>query len=66
MENLLFVAANKNPEGDWYPKRIVVLEFPSVERAKQWWSSEEYAPAKALRQRIATTQMIVIKGFENR
>ena len=49
-------------EGDWAPGRFVILEFPSVERAKQWWSSEEYAPARALRQASAGTQMIVVTG----
>ena len=49
-------------EGDWSPKRMVVLEFPSVEQAKKWWASEEYAEAKALRQRSAKTQMIVVEG----
>ena len=49
-------------EGDWKPGRIVVLEFPTVDRAKQWWNSEEYAEAKAIRQRTATTRMIVIGG----
>ncbi len=38
-------------EGNWQPGRIVILEFPSVEKARQWWDSEEYAPAKAIRQR---------------
>lgn len=49
-------------EGDWAPERFVVLEFPSVERAKAWWSCEEYAPAKALRQATSKTQMIVAEG----
>jgi len=49
-------------EGDWNAKRIVVLEFPTKELAKQWWSSEEYAPAKALRQRTANTKMILVEG----
>lgn len=49
-------------EGDWSPKRLVVLEFPSVERAKQWWGSSEYAEAKALRQETARTQMLVVEG----
>jgi uncharacterized protein (DUF1330 family) len=53
----------ENLEGDWQPKRIVVLEFPSVERAKEWWASKEYAPAKDLRQRTSTTRMIVVDGF---
>jgi uncharacterized protein (DUF1330 family) len=49
-------------EGDWQPGRIVLLEFPTMEKAKQWWSSEEYAPAKALRQANATTKMILVEG----
>ncbi|RAW00108.1 DUF1330 domain-containing protein [Pseudochryseolinea flava] len=49
-------------EGDWTPGRVVVLEFPNKEKAKAWWSSELYAPAKALRQATATTQMILVEG----
>ncbi len=52
----------ENLEGDWIPNRIVVLEFPSAEQAKKWWSSAEYAPAKALRQRCGRTRMIVVEG----
>ena len=50
-------------EGDWDPERIVVLEFPTVERAKAWWASEMYAPAKQIRQRTASTQMIIVEGL---
>jgi uncharacterized protein (DUF1330 family) len=49
-------------EGDWHPERIVVLEFPSVERAREWWSSDIYTTAKTIRQRAATTKMIVVEG----
>ena len=49
-------------EGDWEPKRVVVVEFPSVARAKEWWSSSDYAPGKALRNEIATSRMIVVEG----
>ena len=49
-------------EGDWNPERIVVLEFPSVERAKEWWTSDIYTAAKTIRQRAATTKMIVVEG----
>ena len=51
-------------EGEWKPERIVVLEFPSLENASAWWSSSEYAPAKALRQTAAITNMIMLEGFE--
>ncbi len=49
-------------EGDWKPGRIVVLEFPNAEKAKAWWESEMYAPAKAIRQRSASTKMILANG----
>jgi len=51
-------------EGDWSPMRFVIVEFPSMERAKAWWSSSEYAEAKALRQATAATKMIVVEGFQ--
>lgn len=49
-------------EGDWQPKRIVVLQFDSVEQAKEWWHSEVYGPIKAIRHRTAHTRMIVVEG----
>jgi uncharacterized protein (DUF1330 family) len=50
-------------EGDWTPKRFVILEFPTMERARAWWGSPEYAEAKALRQSIATTRMVLAEGL---
>ncbi len=52
----------KNLEGSWDPARMVIIEFDSVERAKAWWGSNEYAEAKALRQATADTEMIVVEG----
>lgn len=49
-------------EGSWQPSRLVVLEFPTMDRARAWWSSAEYAPARAIRQRCAHTEMLVIEG----
>lgn len=54
----------ENLEGTWAPKRLVMVEFPSVEQAKAWWDSPEYAEAKALRQATSKTEMIVVEGFE--
>ena len=56
-------AQTESLEGDWNPERIVVLEFPSVDRAKEWWNSEIYSEAKTIRQSAATTKMIVVEGF---
>lgn len=49
-------------EGDWQPRRIVVLEFESVEQAKAWWTSEEYSPLKDIRHRTTNSRMIVVEG----
>ena len=49
-------------EGDWIPKRLVILEFPSVEQAKAWMESQEYAPAKRIRQKASKSNMVVIEG----
>jgi uncharacterized protein (DUF1330 family) len=51
-------------EGKDEPKRIVVIEFPSAERARQWWNSEEYAPAKKIRQENATTRLFLVEGVQ--
>src|SRR5208337_1804267 len=50
-------------EGDWKPARVVLLEFPSAERARAWWSAPEAAHIKALRQQSARTRMIVVAGL---
>ena len=49
-------------EGDWRPSRLVLLEFPSVERARAWWNSPEYAEARALRQATSTGTLIILEG----
>ena len=49
-------------EGTWSPSRLVILEFPTLERAQAWWASPEYAPAKAVRQSCADTQLIITDG----
>lgn len=49
-------------EGGWEPRRLVILEFPSVAQAKAWIDSPEYAPARALRQASAKSRMVVTEG----
>ena len=49
-------------EGDWRPDRLVILEFPSVERARAWWNSPEYVEARALRQATSTGSLIIVEG----
>ncbi|MDF3052227.1 MAG: hypothetical protein K0S19_332 [Geminicoccaceae bacterium] len=49
-------------EGSWLPSRCVILEFPTLEAARAWWASSEYAAAKALRQASTRTEMILVEG----
>lgn len=50
-------------EGHWSPKRLVILEFPSVAQAQAWIDSPEYAPARALRERSSRSNIIVTEGL---
>ncbi len=49
-------------EGDWVTKRLVILQFESVARAKEWLNSKEYNAARALRHKTAKSNMIVVEG----
>jgi uncharacterized protein (DUF1330 family) len=39
-----------------------VLEFPDRRSAREWWDSSEYSDAKAMRQSISYTEMILVEG----
>lgn len=49
-------------EGDWVPKRLVILEFPSMERLKAWYDSPEYRPLRDIRRRTSTSTIVAIDG----
>jgi uncharacterized protein (DUF1330 family) len=50
-------------EGDWRPDRVVILKFPSLEKAKAFDASPEYAKARAARQGAAIMRMVVVEGL---
>jgi uncharacterized protein (DUF1330 family) len=50
-------------EGSWTPNRIVILEFPTIERAKTWLESPEYRAARELRDACTTTNAFVTEGL---
>jgi len=50
-------------EGDWKPKRIVILQFDNMERAKAWLNSPEYVEPRKQRHRTASTRMILVEGL---
>ena len=49
-------------EGSWAPARLVVLEFPSMEQARKWYHSPEYAPALAIRLKAANAKVVLVEG----
>lgn len=49
-------------EGDGPPQRLVLLEFDSLERARQWHESPAYREARSLRQRAARSRMLAVAG----
>ena len=51
----------RGSEGDWNPT-LVVIEFPSTDKALEWYQSEEYRPLLDLRQRSVSTQAVIIEG----
>jgi uncharacterized protein (DUF1330 family) len=51
-------------EGDWDPERVVVVEFPSVERAREWYRSPEYQEIVEMRTRAAPSKVVLVQGVE--
>ncbi len=49
-------------EGEDYSKRLVLIEFPSLEKAKEWYHSNEYRQVKSLREGAAIGSLIAIAG----
>jgi len=54
--------AMKKLEGDWQPKRLVILEFPSLEQAEAWINSPEYATPRKMRQKASRSNIVVVEG----
>ena len=50
-------------EGDWQPRRLVVLEFETLDAARHWYESEGYQEAKRLRDGAADLRMVALEGW---
>lgn len=49
-------------EGNWKPGRVILLEFPTYEQARNFYTSVEYTAARRARAGAATFRMIVVDG----
>jgi len=50
-------------EGDLPLKRLVVLEFPTLDAARRFYNSADYAPVKKLRHASAKSDLIIVDGY---
>lgn len=50
-------------EGEWNPKRVVICVFDSIERAREWYASEEYRIPMGIRRKTSDANIIVVEGI---
>lgn len=53
-----------SPEGEWYPDRIIVLEFKSKEQVQRFVESPEYQAIIHLRTSSASTKSVLVNGYQ--
>jgi uncharacterized protein (DUF1330 family) len=51
-------------EGDWTPKRLVMIEFEDLDAAKRFYESSAYQEAMKLREGAAHLRMVAVQGVE--
>jgi uncharacterized protein (DUF1330 family) len=49
-------------EGGWTPEHIVIVEFPTMEKAREWYRSPDYAEALAVRRIALERRLIFVEG----
>jgi uncharacterized protein (DUF1330 family) len=50
-------------EGEWHGNQTVILEFDSVEAAREWYTCAEYEAAKPLRHAAADSNAVIVSGL---
>ena len=50
--------------GSWEPQRMVVIEFPTMERFQEWLTSPAYSAISPLRERSTKSKVIVVEGVQ--
>jgi uncharacterized protein (DUF1330 family) len=51
-------------EGEWHGTQTVVVEFDTVEQAREWYHSPAYQEAAAIRKTAADCNVVIVEGFE--
>jgi uncharacterized protein (DUF1330 family) len=55
--------AHETMEGTWVPRRLVILEFPDLAKARAFYQSPEYAEARAARKNAASGNFVIVEGL---
>ena len=50
-------------EGTWTPRRLVIVEFPSMKRLKEWYGSADYRPFRDMRQTVSAANLVITEGL---
>jgi uncharacterized protein (DUF1330 family) len=56
--------AHKVHEGDWTPRRIVILEFPSVAAWEAFYNGPVYQGLKGIRDECSSARLVSVEGLE--
>jgi uncharacterized protein (DUF1330 family) len=62
-----FIARNGEKltlEGPEEARRLIILEFPSLAKAKEWYNSKEYQDAKKLRAGASIGSLVAVEGVK--
>lgn len=55
--------AHKVYEGDWLPRRIVLLEFPSVDAWEEFYNGPTYQGLKSVRDECSSARLVSVVGL---
>jgi uncharacterized protein (DUF1330 family) len=61
---LVYQPGTEALEGSWHGTQTVIVEFDSVEAARTWYDSAEYAAARPMREAAARSNAVIVAGFE--
>ena len=56
--------SHKVHEGDWQPRRIVILEFPSLAAWEQFYTGPVYQGLKAVRDECSSVRLVAVEGLQ--
>ena len=52
-------------EGDWQPRRVVVLEFPSIAAWESFYNGPVYQGLKAVHDECSTARLVAVEGIDS-